>query len=241
MSILSPPFLHRAQPSLTRLCLNRIPPFSSSFLSINTWSLISSLHRIPPPFLLPAIFLLFSLCLYSWCQFPILFPISLFCSFCLMVRSLCSLCVFMVHVLVWGLRRSSCFAVFLCSVPGSLGDHVFVSLSNLQHCSAFAFSNFLANLWPCLLRPALLCISKHSPFSLPALLVFLQCATRRCLIWNNSLVCVRMRAVHYLCGLFSRCAARRPAERPFPEFSMRAFRQVFPSLNMESFSWKAFI
>lgn len=101
---LVPPFLHRAQPSLTRLCLNRIPPFSSSFLSINTWSLISSLHRIPPPFLLPAIFLLFSLCLYSWCQFHILFPISLFCSFCLMVRSLCSLCVFMVHVLVWGLR-----------------------------------------------------------------------------------------------------------------------------------------
>lgn len=172
MSILSPPFLHRAQPSLTRLCLNRIPPFSSFFLSINTWSLISSLHRIPPPFLLPAIFLLFSLCLYSWCQFPILFPISLFCSFCLMVRSLSSLCVFMVHVLVWGLCRSSCFAVFLCSVPGSLGDHVFVSLSNLQRCSAFAFSNFLANLWPCLLRPALLCISKHSPLALPALLVF---------------------------------------------------------------------
>lgn len=78
LSILSPPFLHHAQPSLTRLCLNRIPPFSSSFLSINTWSLISSLHRIPPPFLLPAIFLLLSLCLYSWCQFPILFPISLF-------------------------------------------------------------------------------------------------------------------------------------------------------------------
>lgn len=78
LSILSSPFLHCAQPSLTRLCLNRIPPFSSSYLSINTCSLISSLHKTPPLF-----FCLQYRCysLSASASFPFCFPMFLFHSF----------------------------------------------------------------------------------------------------------------------------------------------------------------
>lgn len=154
LSIPTPPFLHHAHPSLTCLCLNRIPPFSSSSLSTPGPSSPLCTKYLPFSFA-STVFVILSLPLY-------LVPVSHFLSHfsflfsCLILCSLCFLCIFMVHVLIFyfiGISLNLLFCrihLFLCS----LGGHICISVSvhlNLQYMSTFS-------LWP-----GLLYISKHWP------------------------------------------------------------------------------
>lgn len=90
LSIPTPPFLHHAHPSLTCLCLNRIPPFSSSS-PINTWSLISSLHKIPPLFFCQHYFCYSLSAFISCASFPFSIPFLFSIQLSDIVQSLFSL------------------------------------------------------------------------------------------------------------------------------------------------------